>query len=115
MNRMRRSRLLSGIVVVMFLPVILTGCCEVCPGECGDICTPLFWVLPLYFICFDSCMSFFCPQCENPWSSFDCTENPNGCAPTLEQMQIAAIEFCNDHPQECQQAFDAWVESLDEE
>jgi len=30
-------------------------------------------------------------------------------------MQTAAIEYCEEDPEECQEYFDSWVESLDEE
>jgi len=42
-----------------------------------------------------------------------CEENPDECAATFEQLQLAAIEFGEEYPEECQQALDTWVESLE--
>lgn len=106
MTRMRGSRLLSVIAAVLLLPMILTGCCEVCPRECVEMCTPLFWAFPLYIVCVYSCVDFFCPQCEPPPVLGGIQTNAR---PTIEQMRIAAIEFCENYPDECQQGIDAWV------
>jgi hypothetical protein len=35
------------------------------------------------------------------------------CAATFEQLQMSAAQFCDEYPEECQKAFDAWVESVD--
>jgi len=43
------------------------------------------------------------------------TETPDECAATFEQLQTTAIEFCEKYPEECQQAFDTWLEASDTE
>ncbi len=43
--------------------------------------------------------------------SLECTEDPDECAATFEYYQDAAIEFCEEYPEQCQEAFDAWAEA----
>jgi hypothetical protein len=115
MNPMNRLGL-SGIAVVLLLPLVLTGCCEVCAvciglcqigclfdGHCTGPCNIMCLYTPA------------CLGCIAPYLSQGCTENPDECAATVEQLQTTAIQFCDQYPEECQQAFDSWVESLEEE
>jgi len=113
MNRIIRSRL-GIIAVILILPMALVGCnnCGVCSIVIpllawGNIVFALFWGMLL------------CPHCV---SSADltaisefCEENPDECVATWEQMQTVAIEYCETNPEECQQAFDIWVEGIEEE
>jgi hypothetical protein len=50
------------------------------------------------------------------WAFTDewCEENPEACAATWEHIQIEAIQFCEQYPEECQEAFEAYVESFGE-
>jgi len=140
MNRIMRS-CLSGIALVLLLPVVLMGCSSGC-AYCGMFCLILMSGAPsgqnlLY------AMACFCTVCRpccdlSPMAAYqDCADNPGECAATLEQyqtaatqfceenpddcaatweeMQLAAIEFCEEHPAECQEAFDTWVEASEEE
>ncbi len=115
MNRMRKSRL-GVIAVVLLVPTILMGCNQYgCAALCG-----LFVYLPcneqglgpLCVFMFAAC--FALGGCWLLPAEY-CGEDPEECAAMYEQFQIAGIEFCEEHPEECQEAFDTWVESLDEE
>jgi hypothetical protein len=44
-----------------------------------------------------------------------CEEYPDACTAMFAQMQTQAIQYCEQYPDECQEAFEAWVESLDED
>jgi hypothetical protein len=114
MNRIIGPRL-SILADVLFLPVILMGCgnnCDLCMLPC-TLCV----LLPPYYnaICLFWCFDAHCPNCPNPFGTTDCADNPDGCVATFEQMELTASQFCEQYPEECQQAFDAWVESFDEE
>lgn len=114
MNRTRRSRLIA-IAVVLIIPLVLMGCrdYEECAFGCIDLCGPLFG-LGCMAVCPMWCANFY-PFWYPFGPSQACTESPDECATTFEQMQMSAIEFCEEYPVECQQAFDTWVESLEEE
>lgn len=103
MNRAVRSRM-SGIAGVLLLTMFLSGCCL---GEC------LIFLLaggPLFFWL---CMGDLCPVPTA--QSQACTENSEECAAWLSYYQTEAIQFCEEHPEQCQENFDSWVESLDAE
>ena len=127
MNRIRRSRL-SAIAVVLLIPMILIGCnseeCAktvtgVCVLACAGPCIvgTLDYGYPIPHLCILGCVALcyntLSGVCALPYLA--CTEDPDECAATWEQMQTTVIQFCEDYPEECQQAFDTWVESLDEE
>jgi len=42
-----------------------------------------------------------------------CEEDPDECVATYERFQLAAIDRCEEYPEECRQAFAAWVASMD--
>jgi hypothetical protein len=44
-----------------------------------------------------------------------CEKNPDECTATFEYYQNASIPFCEEYPEACQQAFDSWAESFEEE
>jgi len=114
-NRIMRSKL-SIIAVVLFLPLILMGCgsnCYLCHLGCSlcGIIQNLFGLL-----CYFGCLYEHCPDCPPVGTPPQaCAENPDENAATFEQMEIEAIEYCEEYPDECQQAFDTWIESLEEE
>ena len=123
MNRILRSRL-SCIAVVLLIPIILLGCdretcldavfgvCGLgCNLPCGIVSDPL-----LFLLCMGGCV-LVCtgPLIESCPSSLECADDPAECAATWEQMQTTAIQICEEYPEECQQAFDTWVESFEEE
>jgi len=115
MNRMIRSRL-SCLAVVLLIPVVLCGCEEVIVGLCGLICSPFPIFAPgpgtvFFLFCVMDCLGIV----QATEDSQMCLENPDECAATYEQLQLAAIDFCEEYPEECQQAFDAWVKSPDTE
>jgi hypothetical protein len=49
-----------------------------------------------------------------PRGSQNCTDHPEECAAVFVYYQKEATQLCEEYPEECQQAFDAWVESLEE-
>jgi len=126
MNRIRGSRL-TFLAVIVLIPLVLVACqdCNQCENFCWELCPmcapffghPIFCPLCIIFA-YKPCWNIFCdrfPGCDDSEpSSADCTDNPNECAVSSEYYQ-AAIQFCEDYPEECQEAFDSWVESLDEE
>ena len=98
MNHMRRSRL-SGIALLLIVPLILVGCtpellCDFCRGSCAIVCSPflLFFYPPMvmfYPYCVVMCMWDICTICEgttsfDEWAAID------------EELQLAAIEFCRE-------------------
>jgi len=117
MNRMIRTRL-SGIAVLLVVPLIPMGCltCEDCTTFCDDLCydVPPF---PGLLICNMPCMFVMCwSTCASVYQSEEsqvCLENPEECAAMSEYYQAAA-RFCEAYPEECQEYFDAWVESMEE-
>jgi len=110
MNRILRSRL-SGIAFVSLLALVLAGGCGPnwleCVENCAIVCSPFFGY-GCIFTCPLWCCNFFptSEECENIIPTSD------ECAATFKQLQIAAIEICEKNPEECQQVFDAWVESF---
>jgi hypothetical protein len=48
-----------------------------------------------------------------PYLGISCEGTPGECIATWEHYQDAAIQYCEEYPEECQQYLDAWVESLD--
>jgi hypothetical protein len=118
MDRMIRSRL-SGFSIVLILALVLVGCGDVCLVVCMPSlvigCFNLFQEnllsLPL---CAGASLLTCSTVCGVDFSS-SCAEDPDQCFATYEQLQLAAIEFCEEYPEACQQAFDTWVESLDAE
>ena len=104
MNPMIRSRV-NGIGVGLLRDSALMGCaCEQCFSICTDT-DSLIFRLP----CVAVCTSIYSPT----EVSQDHTENPDERAAEFEKGQIAVHEFCREHPQECQAAFDAYLESLE--
>lgn len=124
MNRMITSRL-SGIAVVLLIPIILLGCNEetcinavfgVCGLGCSLPCGYASLFIPDFFPACAVMCGFFCYfDLVESCYSLNCTGDPDECAATFEQLQLEAIRFCEEYPDECQQAFDAWVEPLDTE
>ena len=143
MNRVIRSRL-TGIAVILIIPLFFTGCincktCELCFYSgmipCLVACAPVYPYPPLTFICPIGCtfgyIAFVCAACVDmldecsgewePWLKMQmasiefCKETPDEFASTYEQFQLAATEYCEEHPEKCQEAFDTWLESFDEE
>ncbi len=115
MNRLR----LSGIAVVLLIPIFLLGCDqETCNkvvfGGCALGCTPACGLLSLFYpfsMCMLVCGSYCFVLAESCYS-LNCTGDPDECAATFEQLQLEAIQFCEAYPEECQQVFDSWVESF---
>jgi hypothetical protein len=107
MNPMIRSRV-NGIGVGLLHDSALMGCaCEQCFSICTDT-DSLIFRLP----CVAVCTSIYSPTEVSQAH----TENPNRRASTFaQQRQIEAIEFCKAYPQECQAAFDAYLESFEGE
>ena len=119
MNRLTRPRL-SGIAVVLIVPLVLAGCQQLClyvvPTVCFGVCGMLFPDLASMFglSCLLVCHVEGALSC-GVTASQACAENPDECSATFEQMELAAIQFCEEYPEECQQAFDSWVEVSEEE
>jgi hypothetical protein len=105
MNRVMRSKSI-GLVAILIPSLFVVGCnpCQQCI---------LAWMtqqnmdfLEALFVC-----TFFGGGClPETW-----VQTPDECSATLEQPQDAAMQFCGTYPEECREAFDVWVESLDTE
>ena len=111
MNRIIRSRL-SCLAVLLLAPLALFACtnCDDCVGACYGVCFPALINPLVYLMCVGTCAGEFCTYaCD-----FTELQQDSKYTPAFEYYQ-AAIEFCEEYPEECQQAFDAWVESMDEE
>lgn len=115
MNHMIRYRL-SGIVVVLLLPLVLGGCNQYgCAAFCG-----LFTYLPcteqglgplcvfLFVACFALGGCWLLP-------AEYCAEDPEECTAMYTYYQEETAQLCEAYPEECQQTFNTWVEALDEE
>jgi hypothetical protein len=116
MNRISRSGF-SAIAIILTAPLGLMGCldCDRCNYVCYESCLDT-GLLPLMVFCqvfAGRCMYLLCPSCILATSQ-DCENDPDKCTAMSENYQ-AAIQLCNEYPEECQQAFDAWVESLEKE
>jgi hypothetical protein len=118
MNGIIRSRL-SGVSVVLLLALVLAGCGDVCLVVCmPSVVIGCFNLLEENLLFLPLCAGAALLTCstvcgvEFPMS---CSENQDECAATLEQMQTAAIQFCEEYPEECQEAFDAYVDPFEEE
>jgi hypothetical protein len=120
MNRMIGARL-SVIAVLLIVPLALMGCriCWKCQNECNEnlcprICPDDWWCWwPCTIVCFETLCALPCALTK---ASQYCAEDPDDeCVATWEEMQLAAIEFCEEYPAECQQAFDSWLEASDPE
>ncbi len=114
MNRIIRSRL-SGVSVVLLLALVVAGCGDVCLVVCmPSLVIGCFNLLEENLLSLPLCAGAALLTCstvcgvEFPMS---CTENPDECAATYEQLQLAAIQFCEEYPEECQEAFDTWVDA----
>jgi hypothetical protein len=46
-------------------------------------------------------------------SAAECEEHPEECAARWEQMQVAAIEYCEAYPDECNEVLDYYAQSFD--
>ena len=44
-----------------------------------------------------------------------CAEDPEDCAVMYAYYQQEVAQLCEEYSEECQEAFDTWVQSLDEE
>jgi len=123
MNRIIRSRL-SCLILLLLVPLALSACEQLgfylCFSPCALLCSSLLDQDPISYLaplCFISC-GYLCDvdfYIAEPGTLQECSENPDGCAATYEQLQLAAIQFCEEYPEECQEYFDAYVESLDED
>jgi len=117
MNRIIRSRLIC-LALVLAISLVPMGCtlllCLPCLLDCAQ--------------CFDYPVEYGSPEltfCALFCGLSDCTMVPFPCEifppnavernPTFEQMQIASIEYCEQYPEECQEAFEAYVDSFEEE
>jgi hypothetical protein len=90
MNPMNKLRL-TGAGVVWLLPLVLMACtipCDECGPYCEEYCSGAGGLDPL---CFFACY-FYCE---------------------LSCIPLEASQFCEEYPEECQQLFDPWVESLE--
>jgi hypothetical protein len=103
MNRVVRSRL-SGIAVLLITPLVLIGCmnCDICSTFCYEVCPDVGCML--------ICGFTLCGHCAG--APQGCTENADECAATSEYYQ-AAIQFCEEYPEDCARILDALVGSLD--
>jgi len=105
MNRIMRSRV-NGIGVGLLLDSALMGCaCEQCFSICTDT-DSLIFRLPFVAVCTSIYSPIEVSQVR--------TEDPDERSATFEQLQISAAQFCKAYPEECQLAFDSYVESLEE-
>ncbi len=104
MTRITKSRL-TGIAVVLLLPLVLGSCstCEECIQAMEDSA------------------ELFCPPGSDPncpigyaifWTLL-CLPVCVGYSPTSDCNPPEIAQSCIDNPEECQEYFDAWVESLD--
>ena len=114
MNRTRSFRL-TCLAVVLLLAVVFSGCtdCDGCLRFAGIFCPPEILGV-LAFPCILFAAIALCPGCYG-LPTPKCINNPDECAATYEQMQLTAIELCEEYPEECQEYFDSWVESFEEE
>lgn len=114
MNSMIKSRSIS-IVVLLIVSMALVGCCETCGGTCL-VLTLGFTPLTAVCVCAlcPACFPWICPSDGQVDISQLCEEYPDQWAVAFEYYQNASIPFCEEYPEACQEAFDAWVESLEE-
>jgi len=104
MNRILRPRLII-IAALLITPLVLVGCltCDECVNLFERLCLPLLDEGNIgFFYCMFGLEFFFC---------FDCPEGTS----TAECNSTEIVQSCIDDPEQCQEAFDAWVESFDEE
>jgi len=47
--------------------------------------------------------------------STECLETPEECAAMYTYYQQEVAQLCEEYPEECQQAFDSWLEASDAE
>jgi len=115
MNRMTKSQL-TGVVVVLLLANSLLGCtCNQCLIGCTDFCLGLDDPSSAQN-CIFPCVFVWCPiACTGTEANQTCTDNSDERAAMYEYYQDAAIQICEEYPEECQEAFDTYIESLDEE
>ena len=119
MNGMIWSRL-SLVAVLSVIVLVLAGCQQIClymvPTVCFGVCGLAVPDLASLFglSCLLVCLAGGASNCGG-MASQACADDPDECAATLEQMQSAAIQFCGEYPEECQEAFETWVDSLEEE
>ena len=121
MNRIRRSGLVC-LAVFLLIPMLLVGCVnsyEECCDVLTNFCAGFFdFHPPVGQYIGTACLLWGIVWCDVTFrftTSQERTDNPDECAASFEQLQLAAIQFCEKYPEECQQAFDSLVESLDEE
>jgi hypothetical protein len=101
-----RSRL-NGIGIGLLLDAALTGCaCEQCYSICTDTGSLIFRS-PSVAVCASIYSPIEVSQVR--------TEDPDERATVFGKRQISAIAFCKAYPQECQAAFDAYLDSLEQE
>ena len=114
MNRKIRSRL-NGVSAVVLLALLLAGCGDVCLVVCmPSVVIGCFNLLEENLLFLPLCAGVAAWGCSSVCGvefPLSYNENPDECAATWEQMQFAAIEFCEEYPDECQEAFDSWTEA----
>jgi len=94
-----RSRL-ACLAVVLLVPVLYVGCGDEEYSRCVIECFFQHFHLDLcFFVC-------------NPNTTIVDSEMS---AEDIEYYQEQLSNYCEEHPEECQQAFDMWVEAFDEE
>ena len=84
--------------------------------------------IPCFLLCAPSgpLLPFCLAACGGPFlgyvCGFDCIEMFGECTTSAEtqidaiqQMQIEAAQFCAEHPEECQEYSEAWLQFLEEE
>jgi len=104
--------------MILLFGLVLVGCTEgelqkLCFEMCGGVCLPLVFIGGPYFwaACWSECDMEYCGGFYHY-----CLENPYdpNCA-TFYDSQIAATQLCEEYPEECQEAFESYVESFEEE
>lgn len=117
MNRVTRSRL-TCLAVILTLSLVLTGCPPevVCVASLLDCISCVLPSYPpdyppegAYALCAMACLAV---QCQFP---FPCEILTGDSAATWEQLQTAAIQYCETYPEECREALDSSLEAPDTE
>jgi hypothetical protein len=114
MNRVARYGL-SAMAVVLLLGLLLVGCgvnCEECKLACRD-----YELCPTEFsrawpVCVFGCLGLCNVTCIPSDEYQGCTVRADECSATFEQIQVAGIEYCERHPDECAELFGHWAESF---
>jgi len=98
MNRIGRSRL-TCLAIVLLISFPLSACmdCTLCGYWCLLECLPQIEEWPTFYeTCFTPCQREWCFHC-NPDEILQGTADE--CSATFDQMQLAAIQFCEEYPE----------------